>query len=634
MSTMTDNGSSSIGINSQNENKYITRVAFGEDFTANSDILKWIMDNGDGKLANQPAGSNNVPSTAEDINNIIDSLPQYSRGIKHRDTYVGGNDAVNSYYQFCEFDDIVHPVNMTNSGGMGRVYNETFDQNQQLLYLSFGVPDFTNAGTFIRDAYDTSLSKLMNSGDVGFAGSIGKFLGETLGTVIKLPFIPIRWEMDRVTLGAAPAVPTKYYDFNPKMALYYKTVNVMMATVAVNMNLAGIADATTLAAVDPVAGIPEVLKKHGLDILSILSRKNQYDNDKNPAMDQPKTDDFLKQGKDNPNYEQGIWSRLLGGLEISLTDAMFYVGFRIEKSTSSSETGSSSTKEPDFLGMINSKVATGKERSFNVAALKNATGSLGSGVIDFFSQMSSGVADSLDLTGGLEILKGSGYLDVPELWNTSQFTKSYSFDFQLRTPYGDPVSVFYSLYIPLFLLIAGAFPRSVGQNSFTSPFLVRAYSQGMFAIPMGIIDSINIRRGNAEYGWAKGSGNMLPTEIDVSITIKDLSPIMHLAISDGSDMLKQWMNILGANSTFQEYLLTLSGINISQRALLFKQFAARKKALLTMMSNNKFNPLMFGFSVGSTTLGRMISKLTPVSRLPGNTSSTTPNANKVPAPNG
>lgn len=579
--------------------RYVTRVSLGESYMNNADILTYIMDGNE--------HSKNA------LKGILDALPQYSKTPKRRDTRVGGNEAINSYYQFNENDDVIHAINKTGLGddsGMGRVYNEVFDEQQQIMYMSFGVPDFTNAAKFLEKAYDTDLAKLMNTGgDQDVLSKVGRFLGSVTGLVIKLPWLPIKWALGAFNFGDPP---TKYYDFRPTMSLYYKAVNVILAHIAVNMDIASTEDKPY------TDGAPELLKDHGLDILTILSRKTWYD--KIGEKTSPTVDEMFQKLAGDPDYEKNMWEKAADGAMLGFTEAMRYVGFRVEKSVDSSESASNSTKEPEILGMINQQVSSGRERTFMLKPFANTTvGSVAETLYKGFESVLSGAAESLNLHGGLEMLKGSGFIDIPEIWSSSSFSKSYSFDFQLRTPYGDKFSIFYSLYIPLAMLIAGAFPRSTGQNSYTSPFIVRAYCQGMFAIPMGIIDSITIRRGAPEYGW---SADILPTQIDVSFTIKDLSPVMHVAIT--SDTMKEWANILGQNSTFQEYLLTLSSVNIAQRSLKLELLEKRKQALLTILSNNKLNPLMFGFSLSNTVLGRAITRYFPISRVPG----------AVPAPRG
>jgi hypothetical protein len=572
------------------ENRFISRVSMGDSFETNEAIIRHTLDDTLTKAA-----------AAE----IIAALPSYSVKAKKRDTQVGGNEAINCYYQFNESDDIVHTINkvgMTDDAGMGRVYNETFDQQQQILYMTFGVPDFTNAANFVSTLYDQNLATLMNTGDASVLNKVGQFIGYAIGTALT---IPITGPIKIVSKILAEPSPSKYYDILPTMPLYYKTVNVILAHLASNMNLIPGEDGGS------TEGVPNILKTHGLDILTILSRKYFYDQIAESSA--PTTDELMKTLSGDKDYEKNIWEKGKDGISAAVTEALLHVGFRVEKSSDSSESASNATKEPEILSKLNAEVSAGRERTFNLGAIRET----GAGqVLDSLYQslmgFAQGMAESINVHGGAEILKGSGFVDMPEIYASSSFSKSYSFNFQLRTPYGDPYSIFYSLYIPLAMLLAAAFPRSVGQNTYTSPFLVRAYCQGMFAIPMGIIDSIHIQRGAAEYGW---NDDMLPTQIDVSFTIKDLSPIMHIAIADGG--VKDWMGILGENSSFQEYMLTLGGANVAQRILKLQQIKNRTKALLKILSNNKLNPMMMGFSIMNTKVGRMITKLNPVSRVPG-----------------
>jgi hypothetical protein len=585
------------------ENRYITRVSLNADFDENKAALRHVLADSSGNIID-------AVDQSDISDDIIDALPKYSRTAKRRDTKIGGNDAINSYYQFCENDDVIHQINRTSTdenSGMGRVYNETFDEQQQILYLSFGVPDFTKATTFIQDSYDTDLGTLMNTGDVSKIGKIGNFLGKAVGTALFWPIMPFKYALD--ILGSE-ASPEKLYDFKPSMALYYRTVNVILAHLAANMNLLDIESPSD-------SGTPDLLKKHGLDILTILSRKNWYDETAtNPAS--PTTDEILQKLSKGEFYEKSIWDGMSDGVSLGLTEALRYIGFRVEKSVDSTETASNQTKETEIAAMVNQQVAAGRSRNLMANLLSGGLEKVAEGVSEF----ATGVAQQLKITGIAEVTKGSGFIDVPEIWASSSFNKNYSFEIELRSPYGDPFSIFYSLYVPLALLIAGAFPRSVGQNAYTSPFIVRAFCQGMFAIPLGIIDSITIRRGAQEYGWADGAGSMLPTQINVSFTIKDLSPVMHVAILD--DSFTNWFKILGQNSNFQEYLLTLAGADVAQRTLKLELIKKRAKALLKILSNNRLNPMMFGFSLTNTKLGNVIVNLNPVSRLPG----------RVPAPRG
>lgn len=71
----------------------------------------------------------------------------------YTDTRVGGNDAINPYWQFNRDDDIVPPLLRIPgmeafTSGMGRVYAEMYDDNQEILWMRMGVPEFVNVLQF------------------------------------------------------------------------------------------------------------------------------------------------------------------------------------------------------------------------------------------------------------------------------------------------------------------------------------------------------------------------------------------------------------------------------------------------------------------------------------------------------
>jgi hypothetical protein len=69
-------------------------------------------------------------------------------------------------------------------------------------------------------------------------------------------------------------------------------------------------------------------------------------------------------------------------------------------------------------------------------------------------------------------------------------------------------------------LLAITLPRQFGPNSYTAPFLVQAYSKGLFNIQLGIVSSLSIRRsGN---GGESHSVYGIPMELEVTLVIKDL----------------------------------------------------------------------------------------------------------------
>ena len=642
------------------DNPYIIRAGMPKDLTTLRALAEY-----------QLAGSDKAIDDASSVFADMDkTLPNHLMGGKRRDTSLGGNDAVNCFYSFNENDDIIplanrldrHTVENTDTGevknvggiladrGMGRVYSETFDDQQQLIHMSFGVADFTSIKKFYEALLDSDLAKLMNTGKYSMVKTVAKLIAKAGFIAIALPFVAAKWAIDFLSAPGITA-PSKYYDFHPTMSLYFKMVNVILAHLGVNMGLTAVdgemAAKTAMEktkgedTVEDISdaidrwkengevstglsnnGVPSTIKKHGLDILTILSKKFQYEDEHAKVMS---TEEYWNKTQEEFDAEeaiskaaiagesQGIIENWLQGFGMGFSEALRYVSFRIEKGTDSSESASNSTKESSISQMMNSKLQGARDKSFNLAGLKKM-GILGDALQaaeDAVTGFIGGITESIGVHGGLELAKGAGLIEFPEVWENSTFSKSYTFSFQLRTPFADKYSIFYSLYTQLAMIMAGAFPRSVGPNAYTSPFLVRAYAKGQFAIPLGIIDSLTITRGAAEYGWSK---DMLPTVLDISFTIKDLAPMLSVQLADGK--ILSWSNIFGRNSSIQEYMLTLSGTGLAERTLAFRLLKKRAATLMKIAANNKFSARMMAFSITNTKLGMLATAFSP-SRLPG-----------------
>jgi hypothetical protein len=595
----------------------------------------------------KPQTETNMQGLIEDAGTSDTEIPKEILDRKYRDTSLGGNDAINCYYQFCEFDDIIHPHNSlgfdTGRHGMGRVYSETIDDNQQIMYMGFGLANFTGLKEFYSNAISNEIADMMNGGKFLSAKHIGRLLGKTAGIVLTLPFAPLI--VLKKCYDMLPNIDkrrvTKYYDIQLEMGLYYKCVNTMLAHLVVNLGFVspegkdlGNAQSTTKDQsyyelykndTGDKGGLPEVFQKHGFDIFSIMTKKYLYSNiGEITNYDDLNLDNLVERymefgDRRTPEEKAEGFSpfdlfyksvlKAKGTFGAGIADGMSYVGFRIEKSVDNTESISNSTGESSIASTLNGRSSESQETRF-----KFQNGKTGFGIIDSFlgatTEIFKGTLGAVGLDGLTGILKGSGRIDIPEVWKSSSFTKTYSFNMALRSPYGDPVSIFQSIYVPLSMLLAAALPRAVGSNAYTSPFLVSAYSKGMFAIPLGMIDSITIKRGSDQHGWNYKS---LPTSVDVSFSIKDLSPAMYMGIAG----TESWWNILGQNSTFQEYLLTLSGSSMADRLLWLRTMKRRHEIIKQVWRHNKLNPHSWGFSANESKLGRILSACNPISDFEG-----------------
>ena len=543
-------------------------------------------------------------------------------------TEVGGSDALNSYWSFNENDDIIYPTYAADPRtckiGFGRVYAETYQRNQVILWMTFGVPKYAGIWDFYNNAINPQLAKAVHSGTSPTAGILGRIVGTVLIYSFKLATLPL-YVLNQVGKMFTTYTITKYYELNITMPLYFRAVNNILGTIAVNMGLqqAGGDENEGSTKTEPIKdydinNLPAMLKE-GLDIYRIMAKRSTYMTDARKNNDVKSSDDLYeimsRHDKDD-NPVEGIESEapgygsMFGWFLDKATDAFIahgsgsthYIGFRVEKSVDASESFSNSTGQSQLQSSLNSMVAAANEAKFT-----SMEGTLGqSGVVGAISDVGKalgdfvrGIADSVKVEGLFGAITGAGYFDIPEVYKDSSFSTSYSFSTKLVSHYADRVSIFQNCYIPLACLLAAALPRQVGKNSYIQPFLLRAYCRGRFAVSLGIIDSMSIKRGSDEYGWTDEG---LPTQIDVSWTIKDLSPIIFMGLGGGlgDGILQELSNIMESNNNFQEYLSTLSGLGLQERVLTINNMKRKWKTwLYSAFETRLLNPYFWGSSIGN-----------------------------------
>ena len=621
----------------------------GSDFSTMSELVKYLM--------TEDMQFSTDKNYLKTFDNLLASMtPEHYLRPSQTDTSVGGNDAINCYWQFCEHDDIIHPLNAVNGRedmGLGRVYSETYDKHQQLLHMTMGVPNFGNLQAFYGDMIKADLASVVNgSADKSVGAMVGNTLGRLVGgavsatigigkTVAKymafkvlfpIPFLPAIYLFYKAAeFGANKALGdervTRYYDFRSTMPMYYRYVNSILTHLGVNMGLIpdgdgtsdtggqtdGMFNSTYKKLHDPAGtnpdSVPDVMR-YGPNIFRILAKRDmRLDPSSVGNID---SDDYLM----NPDKEDDIdgwFSGFMPRLKSSMFGADKFISFRVEKSTDSSESISNNSGESAFAQQLNSTVAQSRERNFQFSEGSVFDSSFLNNIADAVKGFMNQVTDSVAFSGLVDAqLRGSGYADIPEVWQGSSFAKSYSFNMTLRSPYGDPVSIMQAIYIPLACLLAAALPRAVGKNAYSSPFLIRAYCKGMFSIPMGLIDSVSIKRGASEFGW---STSLLPTVVEVSFTIKDLAPTMHIAMMSGTDVL--W-SIFSQNSSFQEYLLTLSGMGLNERLIWFRQVQRKFEVAFSMFRTSIGSPLWWSTNLGNTSVARLVGTFSPWNRFGSN----------------
>lgn len=134
------------------------------------------------------------------------------------------------------------------------------------------------------------------------------------------------------------------------------------------------------------------------------------------------------------------------------------------------------------------------------------------------SGMSSSQGAVAAILNGLHNTIAGSKMLFPELWQDSQFSRDYSVNVKFGSPDNDPLSIYLNIIVPLIHTVCLAAPKYTGPNTYTAPFLVRAFYQGFFNVNMGIITDLSITKGN-EGAWTYDN---VPTTLELRISIKDL----------------------------------------------------------------------------------------------------------------
>ena len=257
-------------------------------------------------------------------------------------------------------------------------------------------------------------------------------------------------------------------------------------------------------------------------------------------------------------------------LEADFKSGSDWVTFRVTGDKTVTESFSNETGESALAEKINSTSGSIRDAKFNLAG-----GDIGIPVLQQAMEAimgfgSAAVGSFAKWTGmdGLGVLLGGGFIDIPHTWkNSTASLPKIEYTIELRATYGNKISIFTDIYIPLLMLMASTLPLSTGKKSYTSPFLVEAYRKGKSQVRLGIVDSISITRGAGNAAW---SVDQLPLAVDVTLSISDLTQMVHMPIDD----------TIGAyddDSGFTDYMATLGSLGLSDMTM-YPLLAARAKA--------------------------------------------------------
>ncbi len=255
-----------------------------------------------------------------------------------------------------------------------------------------------------------------------------------------------------------------------------------------------------------------------------------------------------------------------------LDDGAQYVSFRVENTGDAGESFSNQVGEPEISTKINSISGAARSTRFSLAdgnVGDGVFGTIAATVLDSAKSLATGAAQSLGFSG-LAALGGNAFVDIPKTWTGSTYNASrMNYTVKLISPYGNRYSKFLNIWLPLSMLLAAAAPLSTGNHSYTSPFLCQVYDRGRAQTRMGMIDSMNIKRGGGNLGWNKVGEPMM---VQVDFSVVELSSIFHMPIQQGFNPISGLANIFDSESLYNDYISTLSSLSLAEQIYVMERF--------------------------------------------------------------
>ncbi len=263
--------------------------------------------------------------------------------------------------------------------------------------------------------------------------------------------------------------------------------------------------------------------------------------------------------------------RVLSSFQAEWRDGSAFASFRVDHTGSVDESFSSSVGETDLSSTFNGTSAQVRSGKFSLAGGNISDGVVGNilgGALAAVQGIVEGGASFLGIDGILA--PGNAYADIPQFWqNSAANLPRMTYEMDLVSPYGDPLSRMMNIYIPLAMLLAAALPLSTGKQSYTSPFLCQVFDQGRAITRLGIVDSLQVTRGTSNLAFNKNKEFMA---VKVSFSIRDLSSVMHMPVATGFS-LDPLKGLFDEDTVFSDYIGVLSSLSLGKSHYLSEKLA-------------------------------------------------------------
>lgn len=175
----------------------------------------------------------------------IDRLNRFwsTANLKFTDSSIGGNIAINPPPQPCRLSDPRVGGRRTggqritlaesSSMGMGPWYSEKIDDNSDLLYLQFGIPEFNSLVSFWSRAADYAKAVIVNTGRSPIAYEIGSLVGGA-AMFIAFPLVSsLVYGVKMISRLISNTNPFMYYYLKPTMVDFWKSASILATSFTV-----------------------------------------------------------------------------------------------------------------------------------------------------------------------------------------------------------------------------------------------------------------------------------------------------------------------------------------------------------------------------------------------------------------
>lgn len=472
-----------------------------------------------------------------------------------RSNQIGDSWVVNPPFQFNPNDDVRSNLSFPE---FGRVFNEKINANYPIVVFEVGRIEY-NMGHILSNTIldsndnDSGLASRIRGGKGGI-GNLVTFPVAVVGSVLKTSWHVVTYPISKLT-GLK-----KFAKFRVDTALFAKYFNDMAQTLAGILGLLEPIDSQ-----DPVLANLEAKEGDSNSaFLDSIENISSIFTNKTPDKDSAKGNQFDPSGEVSGGSYAGIRRRLFletvipGALGTAEAD---YIPFLVGKDISINESLSNSTQTNPLAENLNAAASEANAAKLN--NYKVSSDNPIAGITDQFKNRIEHMMRTVAAGNVSTVVSGEGRVVLPELWQDSNFSRTVSMNFTFTSPYGHNLAIFENTYIPFLLLFCMTMPRQLSTKTFTNPFFVRVNMKGLFTIPMGIIESMTIERGEDKNNWTSEG---IPRTIKCSVSVKDLTPVLMMSMTRG-----RFLAFFQSNDGFSSYINTIGGLSLKDQRNLGKR---------------------------------------------------------------